>query len=57
VKKTPADTLFAALQHALSGIGPDRGLALVVDLVEIAPETFRKHHNLDTVAGVGQAAQ
>ncbi|MBT5435399.1 MAG: hypothetical protein P8Q36_07710 [Alphaproteobacteria bacterium] len=57
LKQTIADTLFAALQEALSGIGPERGLALAVDIVEIAPETFRKNHNLDTIAGVGQAAQ
>ncbi len=46
VKEQIADTLFAALKEGLSGLDPNRGLAMAVDVVEIEPATFRKEHNL-----------
>lgn len=46
VKQQIADTLFATLKEGVSGLNPDMGLALAVDIVEIEPATFRKEHNL-----------
>jgi 5-carboxymethyl-2-hydroxymuconate isomerase len=57
VKEQIADTLFGALKDGLSGLDPNRGLAMAVDIVEIEPATFRKEHNLaDLITHPGDAA-